>query len=65
MVACSDWVLDIGPEGGEGGGRLVVEGTPETIAACAESHTGRYLVDVLNRTGGTGGKKLTKSSAEP
>ena len=49
VVACSDWVLDIGPEGGEGGGRLVAEGPPEAIAACAESHTGHYLRAVLGR----------------
>jgi len=36
-------VIDLGPEGGDAGGRLVVAGTPETVAAIAESHTGRYL----------------------
>ena len=39
--------LDLGPEGGEGGGRLVAEGTPEDIAAAAESHTGRFLAPLL------------------
>lgn len=43
VIKCADWVIDIGPEGGEAGGNLVAEGTPEDIAACAESHTGRYL----------------------
>jgi excinuclease ABC subunit A len=47
LVACSDWVVDMGPEGGEGGGRIVVEGPPELVAAHAESHTGRYLAAAL------------------
>jgi excinuclease ABC subunit A len=52
MVACADWVLDLGPEGGEGGGKLVVAGTPESVAACRESHTGTYLSAVLERSPG-------------
>jgi len=48
VVACSDWVIDMGPEGGEGGGSVVVEGTPEEVAACPESHTGRALREVLD-----------------
>jgi excinuclease ABC subunit A len=43
IVRNSDWVIDLGPEGGSGGGSLVTEGTPEMIAACNESHTGRFL----------------------
>jgi len=43
VIKCADWVIDLGPEGGEAGGRIVAEGTPETIAAVPESHTGRYL----------------------
>jgi excinuclease ABC subunit A len=46
-VASSDWVVDIGPEGGDAGGKVVVSGTPEKVAACAASHTGRYLAPVL------------------
>jgi excinuclease ABC subunit A len=42
-------VIDLGPEGGEGGGEIVVAGTPEQIAACEHSHTGHYLKDVLAR----------------
>ncbi|HEY6458992.1 MAG TPA: excinuclease ABC subunit UvrA, partial [Polyangiaceae bacterium] len=49
VVACADWVLDLGPEGGEGGGEIVAVGTPETIAACERSHTATYLRDVLAR----------------
>ena len=39
----SDWVIDLGPEGGERGGRIVAEGTPEQVAQCAESYTGQFL----------------------
>ncbi|MDH4094302.1 MAG: excinuclease ABC subunit UvrA [Betaproteobacteria bacterium] len=47
VVKTADWVIDLGPEGGDGGGRVVAEGTPETVAASTESHTGRYLKQVL------------------
>ncbi len=47
VIAEADWVIDLGPEGGEGGGRLVVAGPPETVAACAASHTGRALAPFL------------------
>jgi excinuclease ABC subunit A len=51
VIKTADWVLDLGPEGGEGGGRLVAEGTPEDIAAVPESHTGRFLAPLLARSG--------------
>jgi excinuclease ABC subunit A len=47
VVKTADWVIDLGPEGGDGGGRIVAEGTPEAIAATSDSHTGRYLRQVL------------------
>ncbi len=47
VIKTADWVLDLGPEGGEGGGRIVAEGTPETVAAAPESHTGRFLRALL------------------
>ncbi len=47
LVASADWVVDLGPEGGTRGGELVAAGTPEQVAAVAESHTGRYLREVL------------------
>src|SRR5439155_23655859 len=47
LIAEADWVIDLGPEGGEGGGRIVAEGTPETVARCPASHTGRYLRELL------------------
>ncbi|MEM1427852.1 MAG: excinuclease ABC subunit UvrA [Pseudomonadota bacterium] len=47
VVKTADWVIDIGPEGGDGGGSVVATGTPEDIADSAESHTGRYLKPML------------------
>jgi excinuclease ABC subunit A len=43
VIKCADHVIELGPEGGEGGGRVVIAGTPEEVAACAGSHTGRFL----------------------
>jgi excinuclease ABC subunit A len=47
VIKCADWVIDLGPEGGEAGGRIVAEGTPEEIAANLHSHTGKWLARVL------------------
>jgi excinuclease ABC subunit A len=47
VIKSADWVIDLGPEGGEGGGRIVAEGTPEEIAQSLHSHTGRWLAKVL------------------
>ncbi len=49
VVACADWVIDLGPEGGDKGGEIVAQGTPEEIAKNERSHTGHYLRDVLDR----------------
>ncbi|MFN7416571.1 MAG: excinuclease ABC subunit UvrA [Alphaproteobacteria bacterium] len=49
VVKTADWILDFGPEGGDGGGRIVAVGTPEMVAAEPESWTGRYLADILAR----------------
>ena len=47
VIRCSDWIVDLGPEGGDKGGQIVVTGTPEEVAAHPTSHTGRYLKQVL------------------
>lgn len=47
VIKTADWIIDMGPEGGDGGGQLVAEGTPETVAGVAASHTGRFLKDLL------------------
>ena len=51
IIKVADWIIDLGPEGGEGGGTVVAAGTPEDIAACEASHTGRFLKTVLGRSG--------------
>jgi excinuclease ABC subunit A len=48
----ADWVIDLGPEGGEEGGEIVFQGTPEGLAAQGRGHTARYLRTVLNRAEG-------------
>jgi excinuclease ABC subunit A len=50
VIKTADWILDLGPEGGDGGGRIVAAGTPEQVAAAPESHTGRFLRPLLART---------------
>lgn len=50
VIKCADWVLDLGPEGGHQGGRLIVAGTPEAVARCAQSHTGRALREHLKNS---------------
>ncbi len=47
MIKCADWIIDLGPEGGAGGGRIVEAGTPEKIAGRPESYTGQYLRPLL------------------
>jgi excinuclease ABC subunit A len=47
VIKCADWLVDLGPEGGEGGGEIVATGTPEEVAAVAGSYTGRFLSDLV------------------
>jgi excinuclease ABC subunit A len=49
VIKSSDWVIDLGPEGGSGGGELLAAGTPEEVAEVKASHTGRYLKHVLEK----------------
>jgi excinuclease ABC subunit A len=49
VIKTADWLIDLGPEGGDGGGRIVATGTPEDVAAIPESHTGRFLAPYLTR----------------
>jgi|GEM_PF-5322170 len=47
VIKTADWVIDLGPEGGKNGGRIVVEGTPEDVARCSHSYTGQFLQRTL------------------
>jgi excinuclease ABC subunit A len=51
VIKTADWVIDLGPEGGDGGGKIVAAGTPEDVAKVKASHTGRYLAEALKRHG--------------
>ena len=52
VIKTADWIIDMGPEGGDGGGKVVAEGTPEQVAAVAESYTGQFLAELLARRAG-------------
>jgi excinuclease ABC subunit A len=47
IIKCADWIVDMGPEGGDGGGHVVAKGTPEAVAKVSVSYTGQYLKHVL------------------
>ncbi|MCF4008841.1 excinuclease ABC subunit UvrA [Rheinheimera sp. UJ63] len=49
VIKTADWIVDLGPEGGNGGGEILVAGTPEQVAACEKSYTGQYLKPLLNK----------------
>ena len=53
VVKTADWVIDMGPEGGAGGGLVVAEGPPELVAETPGSHTGRHLASLLPESSGT------------
>jgi len=48
VIKTADWIIDLGPEGGTGGGLIVAEGTPEHVVTVGESHTGRFLKPLLD-----------------
>ncbi len=60
VIKTADWILDLGPEGGDGGGRIVAEGTPEDVAKVKESYTGRYLKELLARRPMAAAEKVAK-----
>jgi excinuclease ABC subunit A len=62
VIKTADWVIDMGPEGGSGGGEVVAQGTPETVAATKGSYTGEFLAEILGRNPGT--KTPAKASAK-
>ena len=49
VIKTADWIVDLGPEGGSGGGEIIAEGTPETVAKCKQSYTGMYLKPILEK----------------
>jgi len=49
VIKTADWIIDLGPEGGDAGGRIVSQGPPEQVARCAESYTGHYLSRIFNK----------------
>jgi excinuclease ABC subunit A len=65
VIKTADWVIDLGPGGGVNGGRIVVEGTPETIAASADSFTGQYLKPLLERASVHPANFPAKARAQP
>jgi excinuclease ABC subunit A len=51
LIKACDWIIDVGPEGGAAGGSIIAEGTPEHVAMCLDSITGRFIADELKRSG--------------
>ena len=47
VIKTADWIVDLGPEGGDGGGRIIAEGSPEKVAKVKGSYTGKYLKEIL------------------
>nr|WP_207950151.1 excinuclease ABC subunit UvrA [Nocardioides ochotonae] len=65
VVKTADWIIDMGPEGGSGGGMVVAEGTPEHVVTVAESHTGRYLAPILEGKEAAQPKRRLPASSAP
>ncbi|MCO5093287.1 excinuclease ABC subunit UvrA [Bosea sp. (in: a-proteobacteria)] len=64
VIKTADWIIDMGPEGGDGGGEVVAQGTPEEIVRTAKGHTARFLKEVLERRPIRKGKAVTRQAAE-
>ncbi|HET7277432.1 MAG TPA: excinuclease ABC subunit UvrA [Dermatophilaceae bacterium] len=65
VIKNADWIVDMGPEGGNAGGRVIAEGTPEEIAALEESHTGRFLAPILDRSARTPTRRAAAATSAP
>ncbi len=63
VIKNADWLIDMGPEGGDGGGTVVAEGTPEHVASVAESHTGRFIAEILEPGSVAPTKSVTQVAA--
>jgi excinuclease ABC subunit A len=63
VIKTADWLIDLGPEGGSGGGLVIAEGTPEQVAATKGSHTGRFLAELLPATPSPAPKKTIAKKA--
>jgi excinuclease ABC subunit A len=60
VIKSADWVIDLGPEGGSGGGEVIAVGTPEKLARSKESHTGRFLAELFaSEASGQGRRKAS------
>jgi len=62
VIKTADWIIDIGPEGGDGGGKIVAAGTPEDVAKVEASYTGRYLKEMIGRRAASSAKKAGKAA---
>ncbi len=65
VIKTADWIVDMGPEGGAGGGTVVAQGTPEDVAAAAGSHTGQFLAPMLEPGARPAAKRSAKPAAKP
>lgn len=64
VIKTADWLIDLGPEGGSGGGRIIAEGTPEQVAKLEQSHTGRFLKPLLDKRAAPANKARAPSTLE-
>ena len=62
VIKTADWIIDLGPEGGDGGGEIIAVGTPEELAVVSKSHTGKFLKEVLSKSSVNDNLKLVKAS---
>jgi excinuclease ABC subunit A len=62
IIKCADWIIDLGPEGGDGGGEVIAEGTPEQVATSKKSFTGKELQQILPEKKTTSGRRSVGSS---